>query len=189
MAGDTTPGKGAQTDASGPRIIKRYSNRKLYDTRESRYVTLLDVAELVRAGEDVQVIDNGTKEDKTDVTLALIISEELKARPRGIPLTTLRALIRSRAGRLLNQPRDGSVRKGVPGESTDSTQIIDHTVVERASRTPADPWEEAVDERIRAVLPDAVALKELQLDLKRLAVRLEQLENRLAQCGVKLPQD
>ena len=70
------------------RVIKRYSNRKLYDTRDSRYVTLLEIAELVRAGEDVQVIDNATKQDKTDVTLALIISEELKARPKGIPLNS-----------------------------------------------------------------------------------------------------
>src|SRR5205823_750717 len=63
------------------RVIKRYSNRKLYDTKDSRYVTLLQIAEMIRANEDVQIIDNATKEDKTDVTLALIISEELKARP------------------------------------------------------------------------------------------------------------
>jgi polyhydroxyalkanoate synthesis repressor PhaR len=63
------------------RVVKRYSNRKLYDTKDSRYVTLLEVARLVRAGEDVQVIDNATKEDKTDVTLALIISEELRTQP------------------------------------------------------------------------------------------------------------
>lgn len=57
------------TEPSGRRVIKRYSNRKLYDTKDSRYVTLLEIAEYVRAGEDVQVIDNATKEDKTDVTL------------------------------------------------------------------------------------------------------------------------
>src|SRR6185436_20624066 len=58
------------------RIIKRYSNRKLYDTRDSRYVTLLQIAGMVRAGEDVQIIDNATKEDKIEVTLAFIIFEE-----------------------------------------------------------------------------------------------------------------
>src|SRR5882672_5091153 len=87
------------------RVIKRYSNRKLYDTKDSRYVTLLQIAEMIRANEDVQIIDNATKEDKTDVTLALIISEELKARPRGIPLATLKALIRQRSEKILSPIR------------------------------------------------------------------------------------
>ena len=45
------------------RVIKRYSNRKLYDTRDSRYVTLQQIGEMVRAGEEVQIIDNKTKEE------------------------------------------------------------------------------------------------------------------------------
>ena len=51
------------------RMIKRYSNRKLYDTKDSRYVTLLQIAELLREGEEVQIIDNATKEDLTEITL------------------------------------------------------------------------------------------------------------------------
>jgi polyhydroxyalkanoate synthesis repressor PhaR len=91
------------------RVIKRYSNRKLYDTVDSRYVTLLQIAEMVRTGENVQIIDNASKEDKTEVTLALIISEELKAQPGAVPLGTLRELIRERSGN-----RDGGVG-GDPG--------------------------------------------------------------------------
>src|SRR5258706_1975435 len=87
------------------RVIKRYSNRKLYDTRDSRYVTLLQIAGMVRAGEDVQIIDNSTKEDKTEVTLALIISEELKSQPRSVPLGMLRDLIHQRCEQLLSQLR------------------------------------------------------------------------------------
>ncbi|HEX5656532.1 MAG TPA: polyhydroxyalkanoate synthesis regulator DNA-binding domain-containing protein, partial [Polyangiales bacterium] len=49
--------------SANPRVIKRYANRKLYDTRSSRYVTLPQIAELVRSGEDVQIIDNRTKEN------------------------------------------------------------------------------------------------------------------------------
>jgi polyhydroxyalkanoate synthesis repressor PhaR len=79
---------------SGQRIIKRYANRKLYDTRDSRYVTLLQLAAMIREGEDVRVLDNATKEDKTEVTLALIFSEELKSRPRALPVSTLEALVR-----------------------------------------------------------------------------------------------
>jgi len=112
---------GEQPTTGERRVIKRYSNRKLYDTRESRYVTLLEIAELVRAGEDVQVIDNATKEDKTDVTLALIISEELKTRPKGIPLNTLRSLIFEHGERLLNQLREVPIKKFVPSWESDVT--------------------------------------------------------------------
>src|SRR4026209_1819058 len=89
------------------RVIKRYSNRKLYDTKDSRHVTLQQIGEMVRAGEEVQIIDNATKEDKTEVTLALIISEDLKAQPRSVPLGTLRDLIQERGERLLTQLREG----------------------------------------------------------------------------------
>ena len=88
------------------RVIKRYSNRKLYDTKDSRYVTLQQIGEMVRAGEEVQIIDNATKEDKTEVTLALIISEALKSQPRSVPLGTLRDLIQERGERLLSQLRE-----------------------------------------------------------------------------------
>jgi polyhydroxyalkanoate synthesis repressor PhaR len=101
------------------RIIKRYSNRKLYDTRESRYVTLLQIADMVRAGEDVQIIDNASKEDKTEVTLALIISEELKSQPRSVPLGTLRDLIHQRGEKLLSQLREGPIARLIPGGPLD----------------------------------------------------------------------
>jgi polyhydroxyalkanoate synthesis repressor PhaR len=101
------------------RIIKRYSNRKLYDTRESRYVTLLQIADMVRAGEDVQIIDNASKEDKTEVTLALIISEELKSQPRSVPLGTLRDLIHQRGEKLLSHLREGPIARLIPGVPVD----------------------------------------------------------------------
>jgi polyhydroxyalkanoate synthesis repressor PhaR len=60
------------------RVIKRYVNRRLYDVQEKRTVTLQDVAELVKKGEDVMVIDNKTKEDITLPTLFQILSAEAK---------------------------------------------------------------------------------------------------------------
>src|SRR5690606_37997643 len=129
---DTMTAPEGHDDAGEPvsstrRVIKRYSNRKLYDTRESRYVTLLQIAEMVRAGEDVQIIDNASKEDKTDVTLALIISEELKTRPRAIPLATLRALIRNRGGKLLNQLRESPIGRLMP---KDEGEVDEELIVE-----------------------------------------------------------
>jgi polyhydroxyalkanoate synthesis repressor PhaR len=60
---------------TGPRIVKRYTNRKLYDTQESKYVTLGDVASMVSIGQEVQVIDNLTKTDITGQTLLQAIVE------------------------------------------------------------------------------------------------------------------
>lgn len=58
------------------RVIKRYENRKLYDTEDKRYVSLDEVAGLIRAGHDITVIDNATEGDITAQTLTKIISEE-----------------------------------------------------------------------------------------------------------------
>ena len=76
-----------------PKIIKRYTNRKLYDTVESRYVTLDEISEMIKAGSEVRIIDNRSKEDLTSVTLAQIIFEEEKKRSK-MPLGMLRDIIR-----------------------------------------------------------------------------------------------
>jgi polyhydroxyalkanoate synthesis repressor PhaR len=76
-----------------PKVIKRYTNRKLYDTVESRYVTLDEIALMIKEGVEVRIVDNRTKEDLTSVTLAQIIFEEEKKRNR-MPLTVLREIIR-----------------------------------------------------------------------------------------------
>jgi len=94
---------------SEPRVIKRYSNRKLYDTTNSRYVTLEQIREMVREGEDVKIIDNNSKEDLTSVTLAQIIFEEEKRQRSFLPLATLRGIIRSGGDQLsgvLSQIKD-----------------------------------------------------------------------------------
>jgi polyhydroxyalkanoate synthesis repressor PhaR len=75
------------------RIIKRYANRKLYDTEAHRYVTLQDLAELVRKDETIKVQDHATGEDYTTVTLALIISEEEKRGPK-VAVSVLEKVIR-----------------------------------------------------------------------------------------------
>ncbi len=75
------------------RLIKRYGNRKMYDTQASRYVTLDGVAELVRAGDDLRIIDNDTGQDLTAVTFAQIIFEEEKRKNGLLGLPVLRWII------------------------------------------------------------------------------------------------
>jgi polyhydroxyalkanoate synthesis repressor PhaR len=76
-----------------PRLIKRYGNRKMYDTQASRYVTLDNVAELVRSGDDLRIIDNDTGEDLTAVTFAQVIFEEAKRSNGFLGLPVLRRII------------------------------------------------------------------------------------------------
>ena len=62
-------------------VIKKYANRRLYDTSNSRYINLEDIAALVRNGKDVQVVDASSGEDITRVTLTQIIVEDAKGQP------------------------------------------------------------------------------------------------------------
>ncbi len=80
---------------SETRVIKRYANRKLYDTQHSRYVTLDQIAEMIRGGDDVKIVDNKSKEDLTSVTLAQIIFEEEKRQKSFLPLQAMRNIIQS----------------------------------------------------------------------------------------------
>ena len=83
------------------RRIKRYDNRKLYDTKTSEYVSLSDIADLVRRGETVKVVDNATEQDITAQTLTQIILEEGKDGHEVISPDLLHTLLR-RSGEVLN---------------------------------------------------------------------------------------
>jgi polyhydroxyalkanoate synthesis repressor PhaR len=78
---------------SGTVVIKKYENRRLYDTFASRYINLDEIAALVRNGTDVKVVDAKSGDDLTRITLTQIIVEEAKDQPAGLPLELLRQLI------------------------------------------------------------------------------------------------
>lgn len=82
------------------RIIKRYQNRKLYDTFQSCYVTLEEIAQIIREGNEIQVIDNKTKNDITYSTqIQLLFDQEKKSLVPG-DTELLKRVIRSEAGTL-----------------------------------------------------------------------------------------
>lgn len=181
------------------RVIKRYSNRKLYDTRDSRYVTLQQIGEMVRAGEEVQIIDNKTKEDKTEVTLALILSEDLRSEPRSVPLAALRDLIQERGGKLLSQLREGPIGRFIPG-ADDEEEAGTESGAAQAAPAAAEPAHEAaataddgkkaddakkrrlselVESSFASLVPSLKSLSDLQAEVQRLSARVEELEKRL----------
>lgn len=170
-----------------PRVIKRYANRKLYDTRESRYVTLPQIAELVRSGEDVQIIDNRTKENLTSVTLAQIILESEKnaegSSRQGVK--TLRDLIQLGGEKLMARFREGPVARFIPR----ATDMPDLRELRERPRRAVEPAVEALeelhrraDEKMRTLIGLVLApLRELSSEIARLQARIEELEARLTQ--------
>ncbi len=88
------------------RIIKKYGNRKLYDTKESKYVTLSYIFDYVRQGNDIQVIHNGTKQDVTSEVLFNALVE--KNKNIAIPPENLTAVIRKGNGTLFDYITGGN---------------------------------------------------------------------------------
>jgi polyhydroxyalkanoate synthesis repressor PhaR len=166
------------------RVIKRYSNRKLYDTKDSRYVTLLQIAEMVRTGEEVQIIDNNTKDDLTEVTLAQIIYEEQKAHSRNVPLQTLKELIHTRTEKVLADLREGPIGRLIPGAKAGEAEVppaakeVKPTLVDQA-KEKFEEVQHQLDERIKAILASFRPLQQLQHEVRRLNERIEELERKL----------
>ena len=181
----TTEGGGAESE---PRLIKRYANRKLYDTRDSRYVTLQQIAELVRGGEDVKIIDNKSKEDLTNVTLAQIIYEEEKKGDSDVKRSTLLSFIQDGQKRLIDSlpaglsklvRPDGKVAEGEVPVVADEGEAE-----KRPAKGPLESFGELkglADDRVRAILGGAMGhVQQLQSEVRRLQGRIEELEQKLA---------
>ena len=82
----------------GPKIIKKYGNRKLYDTEQSSYVVLKDIERMIRNREEIQVIDNETQDDITISTLTQIIFSSEKKSKVSPPINVLKSIIREGDG-------------------------------------------------------------------------------------------
>ncbi|MBL8909879.1 MAG: polyhydroxyalkanoate synthesis regulator DNA-binding domain-containing protein [Archangium sp.] len=177
--------------AREPKVIKRYTNRKLYDTVESRYVTLDEIAEMVKQGVEVKIVDNRTKEDLTSVTLAQIVFEEEKKKNQ-MPLSVLREIIRQ-PGERLNDFISTQVSPRVDAIKQEATGRI-NTLLGREAEgdlTPAslvqqsqkifEGWQQRVDERVKSAVEGVVGnLPALGRDLNTLVQRIEQLEQKIA---------
>jgi polyhydroxyalkanoate synthesis repressor PhaR len=194
MPEDETPGAEPQGQASSrePKIIKRYTNRKLYDTVESRYVTLDEIAEMVKAGTEVKILDNRTKEDLTSVTLAQIIFEEEKKTSK-MSLRTLKDLIRhggERAAQIVEDTQ-AELRGRVEAVKQAAEQRVQTLLksgqqtsdrakeMVAASQEAVAQFQRRVDERVRTALEGMANLSELRRDLTEISDRIAALEKKL----------
>lgn len=189
------------------RIIKRYANRKLYDTEHSRYVTLDQISEMIRNGDDVKIVDNKTKEDLTTVTLAQIIFEEEKKQRSFLPLNAMRNIIQSggewfaeaqrRVQSILpGKKKDGEDELGV--EEDDAGDPADPAAAEAAAKKKSvaalrewvdhskqrlDDWQRQVDSKVRGAIEDIQQAinpwASVNKDVKQLADRIAELEAKL----------
>ena len=175
-----------------PKVIKRYTNRKLYDTVESRYVTLDEIADMIKGGAEVKIVDNRTKEDLTSVTLAQIIFEEEKKTSR-MSLKTLRDLIRQ-GGEYAQQ-----LVEGTQAELRGRVEAVRHAAEQRvqtllnkgqatgdrarelvqASQEAVAALQKKVDERVRSAVEGMANLSEVRRQLEEISARIESLEKKL----------
>ncbi len=182
------------------RIIKRYANRKLYDTQESRYVTLEQIALMIRNREDVKVVDNNSKEDLTSVTLAQIIFEEEKKQRSFLPLSALRNIIQSGGDSLhdlMNQLSEGAERVGhvfrpdkeaeqgtnqegeAGEESIGDAQSPFFRDFRDGFQGAMDAWQQRLDQSVHSALESVSPLAPLQKEIQTLRDRLAQMEDKL----------
>ncbi len=192
MSEEVIPGSEPSATGREPKVIKRYTNRKLYDTVESRYVTLDEIAEMVKAGAEVKVIDNRTKEDLTSVTLAQIIFEEEKKTSK-MSLETLRDLIRhgGEVAQRLVEGTQAELRGRVEAVRAAAEQRVQNFLksgqqttdrakeLVQASQESMAALQKRVDERVRTAVEGMSSLSEVRRSLDEIARRIEGLEKRL----------
>lgn len=107
------------------RIIKRYQNRKLYDTFQSCYVTLEEISQIIREGHEIQVIDNKSKNDITYMTqIQLLFDQEKKAAAVQVGDTELlKRVIRAKEGTLTGYIKGLETMHGISHETARDTQV------------------------------------------------------------------
>jgi len=154
-------------------VIKKYGNRRLYDTSASRYVNLEEIADMVRSGKEIQVVDATTGEDVTHVTLTQIIVENAKEQPKGLPLELLRQLIMAsdHAGQeFISWYLNSAMNTYQKLQSAIQGGIAD---VQSAAMSPLSAVKKAVNDAIR---PESE-----QKELQELRQRVADLESRLSE--------
>jgi polyhydroxyalkanoate synthesis repressor PhaR len=168
------------------KVIKRYQNRKLYDTQQSCYVTLDDIAKMIRNNEEVLVVDNKTKKDITSSTLTQIIFEAEKKAKNYISIDTLREIIQTGTGsissyleKVLNRP----VSAAPKAEGTLSAPM--------AASSPAD-MKDLLDSTTRSFddiqkkLEDRLAQATEKGEINNVQEKISQLHQKLSSLETKI---
>lgn len=180
------------------RIIKKYQNRKLYDTKDSCYITLDEIAKLIKKGEDVTVIDNKTKNDVTSIILTQILVDQEKSQKSILPLSMLKNIIREGRGSLFdfiqryviagfNSEKDSKVEaeryldKLVSrGEitKTESKSLLKE--LEGTKDQSFDELKKQIDQVITSTLKEISNLPSLESNINEIYSKLQNIETKLS---------
>ncbi|MEE2785717.1 MAG: polyhydroxyalkanoate synthesis regulator DNA-binding domain-containing protein [Myxococcota bacterium] len=176
------------------RLIKRYANRKMYDTGTSKYITLDEIALLVDEGIDLQIIDNDTKDDLTEVTLAQILVERSRRGKLEHSVTSLRGMIKNTGEQFTKKISEPVVQ--LRSSMEESVNRLIRTGEERAAgtRDQVQGWiqqntqaiediQKKVDERIRLTAGRFDILSTMKTQLEALEERVADLEEKLEKRG------
>ncbi|MBI2608681.1 MAG: polyhydroxyalkanoate synthesis regulator DNA-binding domain-containing protein [Deltaproteobacteria bacterium] len=155
-----------------PKIIKRYSNRKLYDTSQSSYITLDDIAQFVQEGEDITVIDNQSGKDITSQTLTQIIFENEKKSKKTIPTTILKDVIQTKGGSIT-----AFLQKTLIDPVTQVGTEAGHVIKDVAYGI--EDWQRKIDKHIRATVQEVTGIRQLRKKIGLLNKKLRYLEKKV----------
>lgn len=186
--------KRTNTEPGAAKLIKRYGNRKLYDTQQSRYVTLDEISQMVRRGEELRVVDNRTQEDLTAVTLTQIMLEEQKNKNNILPLSLCKNLIQEGGDCLTDWLQKGReslntmrmeaeehiarlIEKG-HGTREEGTHLLKDWFIN--PQKTLDLIQKRVDERVRYFFSHWTGLDELERQLRELERQVGGLEDKLS---------
>lgn len=187
---------------SQAKIIKRYPNRKLYDTESSSYVTLDDIAKMVKSGRDLRIIDHKTGDDLTKQTLAQIVFEEEKRKKSVLPIGTLKELIQQRGEQVREFVdrfvHDNPLTHAKEKAEEEMQQLLKkgETAREESARffreliggytRGFEEIQRKFDDRIREVGDRLAALPSVLGDMKLILERLEKVEARVEELERRL---
>lgn len=165
-----------------PKIIKRYSNRKLYDTIESKYVTLNDISEMIRNGVDVKIIDNQSSKDITSAILAHVLLNEEKSRSK-LSIGTLKELIRSGQQTISNYYHNKVLPKlskdNNHKKSSNNSNLEGSVEITSFLKASLDELERQFLSNIDDFLNTFPAVKRVREELDRINERVIRLESKL----------
>ena len=181
------------------RVIKKYQNRKLYDTKDSCYITLDEIAGLIRKGEDVAVVDNKTKADVTSIILTQILVDQEKSAKSILPLTMLRDIIQRGQGSLFDFIHR-YVLLGMDTEQekhTEAERYIDRLVtrgelsktegksllkeVMEAPGAEGTDFDEFIGERVTTQLKEMTKLSDIETNIKKLWDKLDSIDRKIGE--------
>jgi polyhydroxyalkanoate synthesis repressor PhaR len=180
------------------RIVKKYQNRKLYDTKDSCYITLDDIAKMVKRGEEVKVVDNKTKGDVTSIILTQILVEQEKATKSILPLTMLRDIIQKGQGSLFDfiqryvilgvnstQEKSAEAERYINRlvDRGDISKVEGKNLLKEVLDAPSkgqQDFDDFIGNRVTNLVKETTKLNTLQDSIEALQTKLQTLESKVS---------